>query len=631
MPNRAYWPKLINHIERNATICVLCASIFVMLILLQSLFLTWISQFKILYLSLSIFISSILTIISFRLIRKDATFLPSVSIQVIGLVLIVCSIGIFYPHETFGGRDEGSYSNVAAMLSKNTNLLFSSNIRSAVGNNAGEDTQKVVAFETPAYYVWLATQNVFFGLGWMLRSNIVLASLGLCFLFLVSSSIIKKTLGIVAVVLYASSMPFLWFFRETMSENLAFFLLWTSLAFCFAFYRTKRIIYLVGLMLGTWLFAFTRLEGLFILCITFLTLSFILLFTKIFPVKKSVIIILTYLAVILSAIAIQKPFTTNSLLKVNVKKIDYLVKRSASGLRVTTNPRWINTTIPKEIKLLNRVPFFTFQMLEKYNLVIVLLSTFLILPLIVVDKKMSKITKIYIIVLLIILLPEFYKFIDPAVTMEQPWMYRRYLYALLPVGYIFFTIFLNRVLNRKFMFIFVLMLLVINILLSSNILFLKNNWSLTEQLDKIIENVSPEDDLVIIDGWTLFDNYYPTSYLNYHRNIRAIVQNTIDRRLWGPEENKYKGLSYKKLYFLTDKLPGSFKNQSLIQNKSIEVKYEQLQPNCRLSILNSELGLPSANLYLLPYSSAVAYCSKTDNDILTVKKRIYLYEIMNIL
>lgn len=620
--------NVIKKIEEYTTVFFFCASIFVMSLLLQALLLTWLSQFKLVYLSVSVIISSILTAVSFRGIKKDIHILPRVNIKVFGIIMLICVLGIFFPHETFGGRDEGSYSNAAVMLSKNSNLLFSSNIRTAVGNNPGEDTQKLVLFETPAYYVWLAIQNVFFGLGWMLRSNIIFASLGLSALFFVFSSISNKSFGFTAVALFSSSLPFLWFFRETMSENLAFFLLWTSLAFLMTFLRTKRNMYLFGLLLGTWLFSFTRLEGLLMQFTIFMVFSFLLFAMKIFSIKKNVLIIFVYVIVISSSLLIQKPFTSSSLLGFNIRKIDYLVKRATSGIQVVPNSMKARVSFQKIAKFSDRIPFFVFEMLAKYNFVIVLFAIFIILPVLVIDRRMHKTTRLGVACLLIVILPEFYKFIDPAVSLDQPWMYRRYLYALLPLGYFCFIILLNRLMNRKLTMITVVLLVSVNIILSRNIIFLKNNWSLTKQLDKIIKNISPSEDLVIVYGWTVLDNYYPTSYLNYQKGIRAKIQHWSLNTLWLPEEHKYNGLFYKHLFLLSDKGPENFKQYNFLLVDSIEVQYNQLQPNCILSTINNELGLPGDNLYSLPYSNAVTYCSKVYNDILQVKKRIYLYEMI---
>jgi len=424
-------------------------------------------------------------------------------------------------------------------------------------------------------------------------------------------------------------MPFLWFFRETMTENIAFFFLWTSIAFLFTFFRTKRNIYLVGLILGMWLFSFTRLEGLLIQVTTFLVFSSILLFTKAFPLKRKLLTLLVYFVIIVSSLLASKSFANNSYLNSTIPNVEFLLKRSIPSVKISENVKKYNDVIPKEIRLTDRMTAFAINMLAKYNLVIVLFSIFLIIPLIAIDKKMGKNNKIYLIGLLFILSPEFYKFIDPSVTMEQPWMYRRYLYALLPMGYLCFTILLSKRMSRKFMLFLTAVLFIVNILLSRKILFIKNNWSMSEQLDEVIKNISPKEDFVIIKEWTILNNYYPTTYLTYFKDIRAVVRHQIVNGTWLPETKKFKGVPYNKLFLLSDKEAESFEDFKLSIIDNVVIKYKQLEPNCILPILNSDLGLSGANLYSLPYQDSIAFCSKTDNDILDVEKKIYLYELTN--
>ncbi len=621
--------NFIKSIEKWVTIFFFSASVFVIFLLVQGLILAWLNQFKILYLLFSTLISSILSITFFYFTKKDINFLPRISIQVIVIIILICSIGILFPHETFGGRDEGSYSNIAVMLSKNNNLLFPQHIRSVIINYIGEDVQKVVTVTTPAYYVWLAIQNVLLGLQWMLRSNVVLISLGLCSLFLVALSISKKSLGFITVVLYVSSMPFLWFFRETMSENLAFFLLWTSIAFLFIFFKTKRWTYLIGLILGTWLFSFTRLEGVLIQFTTFLVFSTALLITEIFSLKKKLLIILVYFIVISSFLLISNPFGKGSNLSVNIVHVSTLLKRSIPTNLITETKTENKNTNSKNITLEKRFTIFFILMLTKYNLVLILFSIFLIMPQIFFDKKISKTNKVYFVCLLLILSPEFYKFINLSVTLEQPWLYRRYVYALLPMGYLSFSILFNKLVSRKLLTLFVAILFIINIVLSSKIITLKNNWSITEKIEKLTKNIAPKDDFIVIKDWTILNNYYPISYLTYHKAIRGLVRDMINPRVWLPKEKKFKGIPYNRLFLLSDKEPDSFKDFKLLKIDNAEIEYKQLEPNCKQNFVVGQLESKVSNMIYLPYQDVISYCSKIDNDILDIKKKIFLYELIN--
>ena len=423
-------------------------------------------------------------------------------------------------------------------------------------------------------------------------------------------------------------MPFLWFFRETMSENLAFFLLWTSIAFLLIFFKTKRWIYLIALMLGAWVFSFTRLEGALIQFTTFIVFSTILLITKIFPLKKKLLIILIYFIVIVSFVLISNPFGNNSNLRANITHVSTLLKKSISPNLITQTGIKNNKNISKNIKLEDRFPIFIILMLTKYNLVLILFLIFLIIPLITFDKKMDKNNKIYLIRLLIILSPEFYKFINPSVSLDQPWLYRRYVYALLPLGYLSFSILFNKLMSRKFLIFFTAIFFIINIILSSKIIKLKNNWSMTEKIERLTKNISPKD-FVIVENYNILDNYYPNSYITYQKQTRILFNEVIIKEKWSPKENKYMGFSYNKLFLLSDKEINNYKDFKLLKINSVDVKYKQLEPNCKLNLLKIETDPKNDSLISLPYSYVISYCNKTDNNILEVKKKIFLYELIN--
>jgi len=565
-----------------------------------------------------VFTSLILTIIFFFFVKKDINTLPRLSIYVLIIILLVCLIGILYPHDTSGGRDEGLYSGVAVMLSKNNSFLRPSNLYGAPLFLNNRLMPMVVPMSGTAYIVWLATQNVFFSLQWLFRSNVILVSLGLCSLYLVSSLFTKKSISLVVVALFSSSLPFLWFMRETMSENLSLFLLWTSMIFFFVFFRTKQNVYLVGFILGMWLFSFTRLEGILIQLTTFLVFSSILLITKTFLLRRKLLTIFIYFVIIVSTLLASKSFARNSYLNTTIPIVEHVIKQSISKPHIEP--------IRGERVLADKIPVFVIQMLAKYNLALILFSIFLITPLLFIDKKRTKESKIFIIGLLIIISPEYYKFINPSVTLEQPWMYRRYLYALLPMGYLCFSMLTYKLLGQKLWTILLGVFIIINIFLSSKIITLKNNWGVNEQMEKLTKSIS-SDDFVIVKNWTVLNDYFPMSFLTYHKEAGALVREMIINEEWLPQEHKYKGILYNKLFFLSDNEDETFKDFRLSKINSVEVNYKQLKQNCVLYLLNNELGLNFRDYYYLPYSDVTSHCNKTDNEISELRKKIFLYEM----
>ena len=153
---------------------------------------------------------------------------------------------------------------------------------------------------------------------------------------------------------------------------LAFFLLWTSVVFFFTFFKTKRSIYLIGLFLCTWLFSFTRMEGVLIQLTIFLVFSFKLFFTKIFSLKKKLLIILIYLSVVGSILPIFKHFNYDAYLSRIIIHVNIMVKRSISSAPIIETIKQGGVIANNNIKLGARIPIFMIQMLAKYNLVLIL-------------------------------------------------------------------------------------------------------------------------------------------------------------------------------------------------------------------------------------------------------------------
>lgn len=599
----------IKKIEEWITIFFFCASIFVLIFLTQALLLTWLNQFKIVYFLISLFISFLLTIIFLRFIKKDIKILPHLNIAVLSVIFLISLVLILFPHDCFGGRDEGAYSGMAIILSKYHSISIPSYLLKVPLAYGSPD--KTLVLTTPAHVVWLATQKILFGTGWMLRSNVVLIFLGLCSLFLVSSLITKKSLAFITVLLFSTCMPFLWFSRETITENMAFFLLWFLILSLFLFIKTKKYYFLVGLFLSSWLFPLTRNEGLFIQIPVLVIFTTILLIRKIVPQKKIFFISIIYISLIVLSFLVN-----NRLLPLN------------KNTEVSGGIAGLTQQISKSnfVKLGNRMPVFVFQMTSKQNLSLALYSFFLVIILIIVSKKEVVKDKILYFCLLGIISVEFLKLINPSVTLEQPWMYRRYFYALLPFGYLNLSILLNKLVRQKLLVFLSCGLLITNIILSSKIITLKNNWLITEKIEKITRSITP-DDFVIIKNRTILYYYYPGNFFAYHKSIRNLLSPWIKAGDWLPKEKKFQGMSYSRLFLLSDIENESYEGFKLKKIDAVEIESRQLQTNCELDSLKSQLEMVGSP-YFLPYQDVISFCSKTDNEILEVKKKIFLYELI---
>lgn len=604
----------IIKIEKWATVFFLCASVFIVILLTQALILTWFGQFKLLFLNISLIISFLSAGVFYIFIIKDLNFLPRFNIYALAIICIVCIIFSFFPHDTFGGRDEGLYSNLAVYLTNHGNLLTPWYLY-ANPADTGPWTGRV-----PAYTAWLAIQNIYFGQNWMLMSSMVLITFGLFYLYMIANLLSGKKVGLITIILFTTCFQFLWLGRETLSENLAFFLLWASITFLFFFIRTKNITFFIGLLLINWLFSFARVEGLYIQIATLLVLLLNLFIFKKISLIKTLSISLLYILFIGSTFLIYSNISNTNYNKAIVSSASLGVTNSVSSLTSQQN---------SDATLSERFPFFIMLMFAKYNLLLVLLSPFIILPLIMFDKKMNLKSKIGFIGITIIILPEFAKFIFPGISLDQPWFFRRYIYAIIPFGFLYFSILLNKITNRRLSIIIIYILLIVNIVFSIRIITLKNNWSVTSGLEEITNFVSPQD-LIMIKNYETLNNYLPETYLTYQKEIRTFYSEWMEVKdnNWLPAENKFQGKHYDKLFLLSNKENDSYNNFKLRKISIMPIETKQLQWTCVLPLLKEQLGLNIDDYSNVPFQDAVKYCSNSDNEIFGIKKNIYLYELL---
>lgn len=615
---------ILKKIEEKITIFSLSASIFVSVLLAETIILALINQFKAPFVYFSLIPALTLAIFYSRFIKRDIKLLPGVTMPAVFLIFLVSLILIFYPHDTFGGRDEAAYLNSGVHLSNNSSLKFPQYLDNLPDNSVEKNETR-----PPAYPVWIATQGIFFGKKGLFRNNVILIILGLSSLFLTSSYLGGKTAGFVTISLFASSMPFLWFSRETMSENLSFFLLWTLILFLLLCLKTKRLHFLSVVFICSWLFASTRLEGFLLQFVLLLVLPFSLFFLKITNLKKNFIIMSIFLLVVTTNVLISRT-TFAPFLKKVVPTVTYSLKRDLTSFLPKKIPQTLNKSAvsikrKKTTNLYDKMLIFFAQMLAKYNLFLPIFSIFLVAGQFLIRVKKLSRKKIYFLIIFIILLPEFYKSISPGVTIDEPWLYRRYMYALLPFGYIGFYILLKQFINKRSLLLVFSGLLVINILLSSKIIFLKNNWGLIDKMYEITKDIS-QDDFVIIRNWTL-GYYYPGSFLILQRGIRGAFNSTLNSSQFYPETKVFNGIPYNRIFLLSTKDENNYPFFKITKKRSVDIEYAQLIPSCQLKLLEKEERLNPANIGILSFSSVQKYCGRAIIEIKNIKEQLNLYEL----
>lgn len=612
---------IITSIEKYFTIFFYGFSVFVLSLITQGVVLALANIFFLPLILLSCFISSIFALLFLKKTKKNIQVLPKITLFMILFTSVIVSIIIFFPHDTIGGRDESIFANLAIHLTNNHSLNFPQYL-SNFSSNYTED----VRARLPAYTSWLGITYVLIGINGLFRSNVILIMLGLFSFFLTASCISNKKIAFFSSILFASTMPFLWFMRETMTENLSFFLLWFSILSLIIYLRNKNTSFLVIALLAVWIFSLTRIEGLFIQTI----LSIFIIIHAIKTKKQNLlVIIISCIVFVASSLLIIKLFGFSSYFLTNMGNTQFNLNNDVSIMIPNINQiqpqfkllSWQN----KETLLYRRMPEFIMTMLNKYNFVLILFSIVLVTFASFSKRKHRYHKKFYLLILLIIL-PEFYKIISPSVTLDQPWFYRRYLYALLPFGYLSFVILLSYVSKKILVYIVVGLTLMINIIFSSNILFLKNNWTLADKLEYLSKDIL-NDDLVIIRNWTL-GYYYPGSYLIIQKGIKNIFVSEIKPSMLDMEKKIFNGIPYGKIFLMSTNANESYLDFVISDKNSINLSYSQLEPLCQFY----EIGLMEKyknpyNFNMIPYDLIIPHCSETNNTIKKHNEILYLYEL----
>lgn len=589
--------------------------VFVLSLIAQGLVLALANTFTLSWILVSCLVSIFIALLFLHKTRRDIHLLPKISLPMIIFTLLIVGIMIFVPHDSIGGRDESAYSNMAVYLAQKGTLNLPEHLNNLPGNYA-----EGLRSRLPAYIVWLGTAYVVTGLDGLFRANSLLVILGLLSFFMAMASLSNRKIALTASVLLGSSMPFLWFIRETMTESLFFFVLWFTILSLITYIKNRNILFLIVVFLSCLILSLTRIEGVFIMGTIVLAIIIYSFKTR----QKNIIgVVLASLILIATSFSIIKLFGFSTYFLGNIDgaraNLEQDISLATSDINKTELLGQNENTF-----LYRRMPQFSIAMLNKYNFVIIIFSILLLIMTVVFGKK-HKFSEFYYLLIIFIVLPEFYKIISPSVTLDQPWFYRRYLYALLPVGYFSFVILLQYI-NRWLSMYIISFILIINIIFSSNILFLRNNWGLTNKLDHLMTDVS-KDDIVMIRSWTL-GYYYPASYLITQKNVRTTFlsgKELSDLDLVG---SNYSDSHFERLLLLSTNKDESY--PGLVTNviNKVDVLYKQLVPLCQ----TYEIGMMEKfkdpyDFNLIPYDKALSHCAKTANNIENHNETLYLYEL----
>lgn len=439
-------------------------------------------------------------------------------------LFVTISFSFFSEPSVFTGRDPGSFSEAAARLAQNHKLEFSTPASNEFFklHNSGralnfpgfyytKDGALITQFSL-VYISWLALFFAVFGVtGFIIANGLLMFTFFLSF-YLLSRLFLKASFAFPMMLLTATSFVFMWFYKSTLSENIALPLVWLTILALMLFLKNQRKLYYLVFLSSAFLLCFARIEG-----ISFLIVSTIAILlnkdARFFVAKKFVSRFL------LPAFILFLVFVANTYVDI------YFYKEILKALLPSvTSPQ---AKYLGEIKN-NILPnFYNIKIFYLYGL----LGFFIVGGFGTLRALWKK--EFYKLIPFFVILPTFVYFFDSQITPDHPWMLRRFMFSLLPCAIFYTGILLGKWFEAKNIKTKTLAILISLILLAMNMpaflkyVFYSENKGLLTQTQALSSKFSAND-LILIDqqatgdGWSMLGG--PMSYL-YGKNAVYFFNN----------------------------------------------------------------------------------------------------------
>jgi hypothetical protein len=429
-------------------------------------------------------------------------------VQIIAVSLLSFLAIIFFSFHAepsvFSGRDQGSFSEAAVRLTQNHKLEFETPTSQEFfkiygpgtalnfpGFNYTQDGKLITHFSL-GYISWLAIFYGLFGLSGFSVANGVLFFLFLLSFFALIKYYANTRSAWFGLLLALSTFVFSWFFKFTLSENLALGFIWFGILELSLFLKYRDQLFLLSALSAFLLLAFTRIEAWALLAMLG-SLLFIFqkkeknLFSKI--EKQKVFWLLGIFSLsYLTTLKINSQFYLSSL-----KGLLHSFSETENGLSLIST-----------IAYLSKIFYY-------YGVLVFLILGALGIIYFLYRKKYSLLAPAFL------LLPIYFYLVHPGISPDHPWMLRRFFFAIIPLGIFYTVLLVNRLFSKKLYFFFLATIFILaNLLFSSRYITFSENAGLLRQTKALGENFLGTD-LVLVDqlasgdGWSMISA--PMSFL----------------------------------------------------------------------------------------------------------------------
>jgi len=439
--------------------------------------------------------------------REKINFSRSSLFVVAVSLLLVFIFSRYTTPSVFSGRDQGAFSEAAIRLTQNHHLKFSTEASREFfkiygsgralnfpGFDYTKDGQLITQFPL-GYTSWLAAFYGIFGLNGLVIANAVSFFIFLLSFFAVSRNFTRPRTAFFLLAFVASSFIFSWFFKFTVSENLALMLLWFGIYGFLRFMKTENHFNFFCFFSAMGLLAFSRIEALAILMI-----AFAIIYMKNKKQKKLIIAKIGQTNIKL-IVGVAILYVINFAVNINA-----YVALAKGLLKPLLN---LQSGISGSGSLF--MPYYVAKIFIAYAMLgFVVIGIFGIIYLFR-RRNYSTLIPFFLV------LPAYFYLLQPAISLDHPWMLRRFMFAVIPASILYTGIFLENFFKKRvFFYAISAILLLTNLIVFLPYINFSPNKDLLAQIEKMSENFG-EKDLVLIDqsatgdGWSMMTG--PLSFL----------------------------------------------------------------------------------------------------------------------
>jgi len=407
-----------------------------------------------------------------------------------GLLCLGVLLSLITTPTIFGGRDEGSMSTAAIYITKDHGLKHSSQLVTEFFQVYGQG----IALNFPGFYYtqdgalhsqflpgyssWVAVWYSLFGLTGIAFANLLplvtfLFSLYLCTKRLSSG----KFAPIFAIVLFALFLPVTLFFKFTLSEIFFGALVWFSLHLLLEYLADRKRVHFLLMFAPLAMAPFVRIETVGIIFMLILILIG-LDFKNIRSSRYRALVIIIALSLFVSLLANTRFFVDTFRNFATISPVETLRTGEFKPISI----------FPDDWK-----HWYMLKIFYAYSIIPLLIMAGAYVVTFLRKKKWFRLVPFFF------FLPTLLYLVDANISLDHPWMLRRFTFAIVPLLVLYSSLLLERtkLVYKGVAWAIAAILLLLNAVISGPLLFNSQNKDLLAQTAQLSGNFSSRD-LVLV-------------------------------------------------------------------------------------------------------------------------------------